>query len=452
MPFNPCPQRKTRIPGPNSKRWMRELEKYECPQITYSDKDSPIFWEKGSGSNIEDVDGNTYIDLTAAFGVANCGHSNPRIIKAANKQLQKLSHGMGDVHPTDLKVKLAKKLAEITPGNLQQVIFSSSGSEAVESALKTAMMVTRKPGVIAFEGAYHGLTYGTLGLTARHDFKEPFLKQLAKHTVHLPYPNHYKDSLSDKELLNRLWDNLENTTRRQLKSKYPIGAVIAEPIQGRGGVIIPPDGFLVVLEAFCREWNLILILDEVYTGFGRTGKMFASEYENIVPDLLCLGKGMANGFPISACIGKRSIMQKWRKSKGEAIHTSTFLGNPLGCAMALSAIEEIEKKKLCERSYQLGQYFLERLLSLQNQFDIIGNVRGKGLMIGIELVKDKKSKKLNSKTAVQIIKSALKQGIILLTSGECGNILCITPPLTVKKEQIDYSIAVLENCFKKLKY
>lgn len=451
MPLNQFPHRKTKIPGPNSKRWIRELEKYECPQITYSDKDFPIFWEKGSGSTIEDVDGNTYIDLTAAFGVANCGHSNPHVSKATNKQLQKLSHGMGDVHPTDLKVRLAKKLAEITPGNLQQVIFSSSGSDAVESAIKTAMVVTGNPGVIAFEGAYHGLTYGTLGLTSRHNFKEPFLQQLTKNTVHLPYPNAYRDLFSDKELLNRLWDNLENTTRKRLKSNYPIGAVIAEPIQGRGGVIIPPDGFLIILEAFCREWNLLLILDEVYTGFGRTGKMFATEYEKVVPDLLCLGKGMANGFPISACIGKKSVMQKWGKSKGEAIHTSTFLGNPLGCAMALASIEEIEKKKLCAHSFELGQYFLERLLPLQEHFDIIGDVRGKGLMIGVEIVQDKKSKRPNGKVAFQIIKSALKQGIILLSSGEYGNILCITPPLTIKKEQIDYSIDVLEKCFKKLK-
>ena len=268
-------------------------------------------------------------------------------------------HAMGDVHPNELKLKLARELVELTFGRWSnseaRVIFANSGAEAVEAALKTAAIHSKRPGVIAFEGAYHGLTYGALDATWRADFRTPFSKQLGHFTAHFPF-----GSVPDVA-------HIQN-----------YGAVIVEPIQGRGGIVVPPDDFLPKLRRFCNRHGLLLIFDEIYTGFCRTGRWFACEHWNVVPDLICVGKGMTGGFPIAACIGRAQVMDSWPESQGEAIHTSTFLGNPLGCAASLAAIAEMKRLKLDARSRELGGW-LSTLLTR------IGKVRGKGLMLGLEV-------------------------------------------------------------------
>ena len=408
------PHLRTPIPGPVSRRLARRLRRYESRNVTYVDTRWPIFWARARGANVEDVDGNRFIDMTSAFAVMGVGHGNRRVVEALRTQSQKLLHGMGDVHPHELKVRLAEKLSRLTfarweRGGTGKVIFTNSGFEAVEAALKTAAIATGKPGVVAFQGAYHGLGYGALDATWRRDFRAPFEKQLGQFTVHLPFG--------------------------QVPKRPPnreIGAVLVEPIQGRAGVIIPPDDFLPGLRRFCDRHGLVLILDEIYTGFGRTGKWFACEHWGTVPDLICVGKGMTGGFPISACIGRSSVMDTWPESTGEAIHTSTFLGNPLGCAMALAAIQEIEERGWIDQCERLGEWLRSRLSTLDSRL----LVRGKGLMIGVELP--------TAQTCGELVRSLLRRGIIVLGGGDRHNVLTLSPPFVITEWQLDFFLKQFE--------
>ncbi len=453
MKLPSLPVIKTLIPGPHSKKMASDLRRYECPQITYIDKDFPVFWESADLCSIQDVDGNIYLDLTAAFGVANCGHNNPVINRAAKKQMDKLTHGMGDVHPTPLKIDLARELARITPGNLSLSIFSSSGSEAVDTALKTAFIATGKPGIISFEGAYHGLTLGALNATAWDLFRKPFAPLLPSIHHILPFPDCSPVGRqgSEDQQCERILAKTRQTVKKQAKTSQPLGSIMIEPVQGRGGSRIPVKGFLKGLRDIADEYGLLLIFDEVYTGFGRTGNWFACEEEKVIPDLLCIGKGMSNGFPISACIGRKKVMDQWGPSQGEAIHTSTFLGHPVGCAMGLATIKEMEEKNIPAQSRENGSYFLNQLNDTLRKYDFVGNIRGRGMMMGLELIKPGSLNVPATETAIQIVKKSLKKGLILLASGEYSNILCLTPPLVITRKQIDFSVTVLNEIFTEIR-
>lgn len=442
------------FPGPKSQKLTAELRRFECPQITYIGGVFPVFFKKAQGINITDVDGNRFIDLTSAFAVTSIGHSHKVIQKALIEQSKNMIHGMGDIHPNEEKVLLAKKLSEITPGNLNQTIFSSTGFEAVETALKTAVMHTKKTGVIAFTGAYHGLGYGTLSVTHREDFRKPFLKQLGNFSYFAPYPDPrvYGEKAAETSL-----KAVRSILKKARRSKHPVGCILIEPIQGRGGIVVPPQNFLKELRALCDEASVLLIADEVFTGFGRTGTMFAVDKSGIVPDLLCLGKGMGGGFPISACIGTTRVMFSWGVSTGDSVHTSTFLGNPLGSSVALAVIKEIEDRRFVDRSKQMGEHFRRKLHDLKLHHPLIGDVRGAGLMIGMELVENrsldaKSSHKVKPATAKTkaFIEEALKSGLILLPSGLHHNVISITPPFVISEKEIDYSIGVFDKILKKI--
>jgi 4-aminobutyrate aminotransferase/(S)-3-amino-2-methylpropionate transaminase len=402
MPADQLPRLKTKIPGPKSRALARQLHRYESRNVTYISDSWPIFWQRASGANIWDVDGNRFVDLTAAFGVASVGHTNPHVVAALKKQAGQLIHAMGDVHPNELKVALARELVALTfgrrSGKEARVLFANSGAEAVEAALKTAVMHTKRAGVVAFEGAYHGLTYGALDATWRADFRTPFSKQLGHFTAHVPY------------------GRLPEISRIE---EY--GAVIVEPIQGRGGIVVPPDDFLPALRKFCDRHKLLLIFDEIFSGFCRTGRWFACEHWNVVPDIVCVGKAMTGGFPMSACIGRADVMDSWPESDGEAIHTSTFLGNPLGCAAGLAAIAEMKRMKLHQRAQLLGDHVRSLL-----------PVRGKGLMLGLEVA-----------DASRLCEQLLQRGIIALPEGNRGEVVGITPPLVITKRQLDHSMKIL---------
>jgi acetylornithine/succinyldiaminopimelate/putrescine aminotransferase len=278
-------------------------------------------------------------------------------------------------------------------------VFGNSGAEAVEIAFKTAAMRTKRHGVIAFEGAYHGLTYGALDATWRADFRRPFSKQLGHFTAHVPYGRVPE--------VSRIGN---------------FGAVIVEPIQGRGGMVVPPDDFLPNLRKFCDAHRLLLIFDEVYTGFCRTGRWFACEHWSVVPDIICVGKGMTGGFPMSACVGRAAVMDSWPESQGEAIHTSTFLGNPVGCAAALAAISEMKRLTLDAQAARLSSH-VQALLP----------VRGKGLMLGVEMA-----------GAAQMCERLLQRGIIALPEGNQNEVLGLTPPLVITERQLNHCVNVLQ--------
>jgi 4-aminobutyrate aminotransferase-like enzyme len=434
-----------------TKNILHQLRDYESRNITFMEGDGswPIVWERARGTDVWDAEGRKYLDLTAAFGVAAAGHANPRVVRAGQAQMAKLPHAMGDVHPHALKAALARELSKITFERWERgqfkiknsklkkgqwrgkTIFCNSGFEAVEAALKTAILATNKPGVIAFEGAYHGLGYGALNATHREHFRGPFRGQLGGFAEFVGFP-------TTTAQLKRTASEIRDLLRYK-----EIGAVLVEPVQARGGINVPPPGFLPRLRRLCDEAGALLIVDEIYTGFGRTGKWFACEHSRTAPDLICLGKALTGGFPLSACVGRADLMDAaWPVSSGEAIHTSTFLGHPVGCAMALAQIAEIRREKLVSRSAQLGDFLLRELkrVIVNPQFDI--SIRGLGLMAGVELCL--RGRVPATIAALRVIKEMLPRGFILLPEGAHGNVISFTPPLTITRRQLSGAVRALQ--------
>lgn len=416
------------IPGPRTRELTPHLRAFESRNVTFVDERFPVFWESASGATVTDVDGNRYIDLTAAFGVANTGHSNPYVAAAIHDQAVRLMHAMGDVHPTEVKVKLLEKLASITPGTLSKTFLASTGAEAVEAALKTAMLATGKSAFAAYRGAYHGLSLGTLEISGIEKFRTPFAGVLPNKTLFLEYP--HADPLAAGEGAAAALE----AAHTALSARRDLAALIVEPVQGRGGCIVPPKGYLAGLREICTQLGIVLIFDEIYCGFGRTGTLFACEHENVVPDILCIGKAMANGFPISATIARPEIMDAWPVSPGEALHTSTYLGNPMACAASLANLGEIERMQLPARALQLGVMLGSRLDALRADGKAVA-VRGRGLMWGIELA--------DGAAAERVVKDALRAGVILLQAGPAGNVLSLTPPLVITERQLSRALDII---------
>lgn len=438
------PERVTEIPGPRSRELAKRLARVECPQITYQDKDLPIFWERSQGMNVWDVDGNRYLDFTAAFGVTALGHSPYFLQVAIAEQGTQLFHAMGDIYPARLKVELAELLAELAPHDLCQSIFASSGSEAVEAAIKTVARVTGRPHILAFEDGYHGLTLGALACTGRFDFQEPFLGQIPEISMHVPFPCP-ESGVSTAHAL----EQVEYAVQLARQDGRLFGGVLVEPVQGRGGIRIPDAAFLRGLRAIADTHKMLLIFDEVFTGFGRLGDWFGSSAFDVVPDLMCVGKAMAGGFPISACIGKPSIMERWGFSTGEALHTSTFLGNPLGCAMAIANLKELRAGDWPHRVREKGYAFQARLEALASEFEDLIGVRGMGLAIAVEF-KNARPHTSSASTAFAVMKELLKRGIVVLIGGTRANILTITPPFIVDFAEMDFFAAQLRDILQRL--
>jgi 4-aminobutyrate aminotransferase/(S)-3-amino-2-methylpropionate transaminase len=367
------------------------------------------------------------VDLSAGFGVAHAGHSSPAVAAAIAQQAGRLAHGLGDVFPPEIKVRLLERLAAIAPGDLEQVILGSSGAEAVEAALKTSLLRTGRSGIIAFEGAYHGLTYGALATTHRPHFRQPFASQLFAGVRFVPYPG------SDAELPATL-AAVERELAQAESTAWPVGAVLVEPIQGRGGLVEPPASFLPALRELCDGDRTLLLCDEVYTGCGRTGRWFACEHTGVVPDLLILGKALSGSLPISAVIGTRDALRGWPPSTGEAIHTSTFLGNPVACAAALAQLDEIEARGLVARAADLGRVIAARASDWQRR-GWVRERRGRGLLQGVVLGSPGAGSRVTS--------GALKHGVIVLAEG-AGDVLAITPPAVITEAQLGCALAVIE--------
>jgi 4-aminobutyrate aminotransferase/(S)-3-amino-2-methylpropionate transaminase len=405
------PLLQTQLPGPASRALALRLARVESRNITKLKPRPPIFWADARGANVRDVDGNILLDLTAGFGVATAGHANPGVAAAIAKQSARLAHGLGDVHPSQVKVELLEKLAAITPGTLSVSILASAGAEAVEAALKTAALRTGRTGVVAFEGSYHGLTYGALAITHRPEFREPFKLQLNPGVRFAPFPSVGVALSKGIAQIDALLDE-------------SIGAVIVEPIQGRGGIRTPVDGFLDALRERCDGRNRILIFDEIYSGMGRTGRWFACEHWNVVPDVLVVGKGLTGSVPLSAAIGTPEVMAAWPESTGEAIHTSTFLGNPIACAAALAQIAQIEELGLIQRARSIGKEIQSALPT-----------RGLGALQGMPS---------NPPSSLQLCDILLNAGVIALAEGMNAEVLAITPPLVITDRQLAFALQAIE--------
>jgi 4-aminobutyrate aminotransferase-like enzyme len=402
---------------------MDALRRFESRNVTYLTDGFPIFWERAEGASVTDVDGNTFVDLTAAFGVANAGHSNPRVVSAIAQQAARLMHGLGDVHPNPLRVRLLETLAGIAPRGLNKAFLATTGSEAVEAALKTAILYTGKSRFAAFRGAYHGLSFGALGLCGIEKFSQPFAGTIGRDAVFLEYPAQGTDL-----------DAAVAATHALLSGRRDLAAVIVEPIQGRAGCIVPAQGYLKALRAICTDLRILMIADEIYTGFGRTGSWFAVEHEEVVPDLICMGKAMGSGFPISAAVGTAEVMDAWPPSTGEALHTSTYLGNPMGCAAALATIDEMVRLRLPARANRLGLALGPRLRAMHAP--VVRTVQGRGLCWGIQL--------RDAAAAARAVERALDAGVIVLQAGVDGSTLAISPPLVIPEPLLNRAVDALE--------
>lgn len=431
------PELHTTIPGPKSLALAADLRVYECQNVTYLAEDWPIFWQRAEGTNVWDEDGNRFLDMTSAFGVAGLGHTAEAVCEAMQQQAGILLHGMGDVHPTALKIEVCRRLSELTferwggdrekgrGRGVGKTVLSNSGFEAVETALKTALVATGRKGILSFEGGYHGLGYGALMGIGMEKFRDPFDAQLAPVRTGLLFPT------TDEQFV-KMQQQLDAVDASQF------GAVLVEPIQGRGGKKIPVDGFLTFLRSWCDTHGALLIFDEIYTGFHRTGQLFACDWWGVVPDLLCLGKALSGGYPISACVGRVEVMDKWPVSKGEALHTSTFLGNPVGCAMACKALEIHADGALAQQVRKMGEFFLQKLKNIDDER--IYEVRGRGLMIGVEL---REKGAPAGALAGKLLGELLAEGIVMLVDGEAGNVLALTPPFIITEEEIEHVVSVL---------
>lgn len=418
VPANLPPVLATAVPGPRSRALAKRLGAVESRNVICVDPEPPIFWERASGSNVWDVDGNRFVDLTAAFGVSNAGHAHPRISQAVAEQAKRLMHGLGDVHPSPVRLELLEALVRHYPGGVPaRAILGSSGSDAVEMALETALLATGAAGVVAFEGAYHGVSLGARDVTWRPIFREPFAARLPGLTAFARF------------------GEAQDVHRAARDCGARVGAVLVEPIQGRGGERIPPDGFLSELREICDAEGWLLIADEVYTGFGRTGRWFACDHEGVIPDLLCVAKGLASGMPISACLGRAETMDAWPTSDGEALRTQTFLGHPPSCAAALASIAVLEDEKLVEHAADLGTIALARLRERCAGRPEIRDVRGRGLLLAVEVD--------TAERADRTCARALASGLIVLPSGDDGRVISICPPLCIDRSLLELAIDLL---------
>jgi len=441
------PELKTPIPGPRSRELAAELRAHESRNVTYVSPGFPVFWERASGANVWDVDGNRFLDLTSGFGVASLGYAPEKIVAAMQNQAPRLYHAMGDVHPSAEKAALCRRLSQLTFEKWRlgtgKVILTNSGSEAVEVALKTAWLATQRRGVLAFTGSYHGLGYGALTVTGRKLFRDPFAAQLADFATFLPFPacQHCPFGATGRDPSACLPDCMNTflIQTENLLKKGKIGAILVEPVQGRGGEVVPPDWFLPVLRTLADQYGALLIFDEIYTGFHRTGRRFACDHWQVRPDLICLGKALTSGFPLAACVGRAKIMDAaWPESTGEALHTSTFLGNPLGCRMALESLDLLEAEPWSKRVEKTGLYLEAGLRKLQGSSKHWGWMRGLGLMRGVEVLDA--NGQPDSARAGQLVEAMLARGIILLSGGVEQNVLSFTPPFVIEKAEIDFAL------------
>jgi 4-aminobutyrate aminotransferase-like enzyme len=403
-------------PGPRSRALGARLAASEAPGVnTLAADDGPtVVWDEALGANVLDVDGNVYVDLTAGFGVAAVGHRHPRVVAAISEQAGKLIHGLGDVAAHPARVALAQRLAGLVPVDEPRIHFAVSGADAVEIAIKTALAATGRARILAFDPAYHGATLGALAVSSREEFRTPFAAHLHDHVERLPYGA----PLAEIEAV--------------LASRE-FAAAIVEPVVGREGVVVPPAGWLAGLAEEARRAGTLLVVDEILTGMGRTGAMFAVERERLRPDLLCCGKALGGGLPIAAVAGRRRLMEVWRAG-GEALHTATFLAHPLACVAALAALDTLTNERLIDRAVLLGARFARRLQPLSGRGAVIA-VRGIGALWGVELA---------SRRAARALALACRdRGVLVLAGGAEGRVVELAPPLTITDAQLDAALDAL---------
>jgi len=407
----------------------------------------PIVVASADEATVTDLDGKTYIDCFAGISVVNAGHCNPRVIKAVKEQVDKLVHCCTYVYYTIPAAKLAKRLAEITPGGLQKTFFCNSGAEAVETALKVGRKFSRKHEIMALMCSFHGRTLGTLSVTGQAGRKNYGMGPYLGDVAFAPAPYCYRCSLGLEypqcgvQCAKIVEDVVSYSTAGN------VAEFIVEPVMGEAGIVVPPPEYFSEVKKILDKHGILLIADEVQTGFARTGKMFACEHFGISPDIVAMAKGIADGFPLGACTTRAEIGEAFEPGD----HLSTFGGNPVSCAAALANIDYLLESKLADEAARKGKHVLRRLRELQQEHELIGDVRGLGLMLGLELVKDRKLKTPAPTEAAKVRELALRKGVLVGHGGVKGCTVRIQPPLVITDEQLDRTVDVIDECLREIR-
>jgi len=428
-------------PGPKARKIIKDDKKFISPSII---RYYPLVVESISNFIVRDVDGNQYIDFNSGLLCLNVGGSNKKVIEAISKQLLKFTHYSYTDFYYELIPKVAREIIEITPGKFdKRVFFSNSGAEAIEAAMKLSRWYRKKPIFMAFIGAFHGRTFGAMSLTASKLVQREGFFPLLPNIYHVPYPYCYRCPLRETypECGLACVDFIEEQYLSKFVPPGDVAAFFAEPIQGEGGYVVPPPNYFKKLFKLLKKHGILLVIDEIQTGMGRTGKWFAIEHFGVIPDIITIGKAVASGLPLGVTVAKKNIMN-WPPGS----HATTFGGNPLALAAASAVISEIKDKNLIKNALDQGNYIKKRLNEMMEKYEIIGDVRGLGLMIGLEIVRDKRSKRPGIKEARKIMIRAWKRGLAIILAGR--STIRIAPPLTITREAVDEGIEILEESIK----
>jgi 4-aminobutyrate aminotransferase len=421
--------------------WLAR-EREHLSQVLY--RYTPLVIEHAKGSYLYTVDGRRYLDFASGIAVTNLGHGHPAVLRAAHEQLDRLVHTSVVAHHQPA-IELAERIAAIAPGKLDKVFFANSGAEAVEGAIKLARYVTGRPALVAFQGAFHGRTYGALSLTASKSYYreryEPFLPGI----YHVPYPYAYRNPTGpgDEATLDYVFEFIAEMLDTRVPPRN-IAAFIVEPVLGEGGYVVPPADFMPRLRKLCDQHGILLIADEVQSGYGRTGKMFASEHTGVVPDIMTLAKSIASGLPLSAVVATSKLMDQWEP----AAHGSTFGGNPVSCAAGIATLDVFTREGILANSAERGAELMRRLRELQTRMPAIGDVRGLGLMVGVELVN--KDGSANKELQQKIRQVCLDSGMVILSCGPHDNVLRLVPPLNLSQDELDEGWEILNGAFQEV--
>ena len=425
-------QLRTEIPGPRSREIVERMRRVVASPLAVT---FPVVADSARGATLTDVDGNTFIDFAGGVGCLNVGHSHPEVVAAAQEQLERFSHTDFTIVPYEVYVRLAERLADLAPiSGPVKAAFFNAGTEAVENAVKFARLATKRPAVIAFEGGFHGRTYLSLSLTSKVRPYKDGLGPFAPEIYRLPFPNDYR-RVSVADAL----DALERALVMQVAPES-VAAIVVEPVQGEGGFVVAPPEFMAGLRRVCDKHGIVLVADEVQTGFARTGHFFACEHFDVEPDLICIAKSIAMGLPLSGVLGRAGLM--------DAGHVGavggTYVGNPVAQAAALAVLDVIDDESLVERSAQLGETIRGRMLGWQERWPAIGDVRGLGSMLAIEFVSDPSSRSPAPELAHAVVDAALARGLLLITCGVYGNCIRVLVPLVVSDAELDEALGAWE--------
>ena len=435
-------QIRTEIPGPRSKALMRRRQATLPRALSHA---TPVFAASAAGAHVTDVDGNVFLDLAGGIGVMNVGHSQPAVVDAVKQQVDQFTHTCFSVAPYESYVALAERLAAITPGTFaKKTLLVNSGAEAVENAVKIARHATGRAGVMVFEDGFHGRTLFALSLTSKVTPYKVGFGPFASDILRVPYAYCYRCPVSRTfpDCKFECVSSIEQHFRRYADPKS-IAAVVVEPVLGEGGFVVPPVGFLTELAALCRKYGILIIADEVQTGFGRTGRMFACEHEGLEPDLLVVAKSLAAGFPLAAIVGRADLMD----GPIEGGLGGTYVGNPVACAAALAVLDIFESGNLLARAESIGVRIEARAKEWASRFAFVGDIRRRGAMVAVELVRNRVTKVPAKEETQQIVRHACEHGVLLIAAGTFGNVIRFLAPLVMTDDELDEALDVMTSCF-----